>query len=752
MKHLHQKPTRHSSLTAITVSLCLLWLVSPASNAQSADTAAGERPRIGLVLGGGGARGAAHIGVLKVLEEERIPVDMVVGTSMGAIAAGLYASGMSAAEIEQEVLSMDWGDLFNDYPSREDLSFRRKRDDFRYTFDAQIGYNENGLQIPLAFIRGQKFDLKLNRLTMPVYEIEDFDELPIPYRAVAADLETGRDVVLGEGSLAQAIRASMAVPAAFDPVEIDGRLLVDGGIANNVPVNVARDLGADILIVVDVGSGLYTYQEINDALDVSEQLANFLFSLNTEEQLDSLGDQDVLIKPPLGDFSGGDFANADKAVPLGVAGAQQVLAELRRYSLDPEAYAAHRSSQERQPSAPPVIDFIRIVNHSNLDDEIIRRRITVEIGKPLDVEHLERDIGHVYGLEVFQSVRYDLVQEENRTGLVITAREKPWGPGYFEFGLSSSNDLQGGAIVNLGINYTRTQLNELNGEWRSGLQLGEEPAIFTELHQPLDPLSRYFVSGQLGLATQNINQFDDNGDNLGRYFLTLGGLELGAGREFGTWGEGRLGYRRQTGVAELKVGQDLADNIDADIGEFFLRLSDDRLDNLYFPRKGHYGRLEYVRARENFGASADYDQLIGSYLHAFSRGPNTFLGGVSFALTENDDAPIEGLFTIGGLFRLSGLQQDQLAGQSQALAIVGYMRRLTKEGLFSLFRSYAGVTLETGNAWQSRDSISWDSTITAGSVFLGFDTPVGPLYVAYGRTDTKEQAFYVYLGPRFVFD
>lgn len=578
-----------------------------------------KQPRIGLVLGGGGARGAAHVGVLKVLEELRIPVDYVAGTSMGSIVGGLYASGLSPQEIEKEILAMDWNGLFQDYPSRADRSFRRKRDDADYAFRAKAGFNRGSVQIPLAYIRGQKFDLSLNSLTLGVVDVSDFDRLPIPYRAVAADLETGKEVVLASGSLAQAIRASMAVPAAFDPVEIDGRLLVDGGIANNVPVSVARDMGAEVFIVVDVGSGLMGREDIKNALSVTGQLSAFLFTLNTEAQLNTLTPRDVLVRPELGDLGGGSFDRAAEAIPAGEASARVQLEALRRYSLDPEQYAQHLAARSRRASDPPVIDFVRVANESRVGDAVIADRISAKPGRPLDVKQLERDIGTIYGLEIFESVRYEVVREDDKTGLLVHAREKSWGPGYLQFGLAASNDLKGDSTFRLGMIYTLTQLNELNGEWRTGLQLGDEPKIFTEIHQPLDPLSRYFLSAKATAGSDNLNTFDAAGNKIARYRVKTTGLELGFGREFGTWGEGRFGYRREGGTAEVTIGE-FAPEIDVERGELFLRLSDDKLDSLYFPREGHFGSLEYRAAREDYGSSIDYDQWLFNYTHAFSWG------------------------------------------------------------------------------------------------------------------------------------
>jgi NTE family protein len=706
-----------------------------------------RRPRIGLVLGGGGARGAAHVGVLKVIEELRIPVDYVAGTSMGSIVGGLYASGLNAEQIEREILAMNWNDLFQDYPSREVRSFRRKRDDQIYLIKAKPGYNKGKVQLPLAYIRGQKFDLVLNRLTLPMFEVKDFDLMPIPYRAVATDIETGKEVVLSTGSLAKSIRASMAVPAAFDPVEIDGRLLIDGGLANNVPVSVVRDMGAEVFIVVDVGSGLYDRDEINSALDITGQLANFLFTLNTEPQLQTLGSRDVLIRPQLGDIGGNSFDRASEAIPIGERAARESIEALRQYSLSTGDYARHVADRTQPGADIPVVEFVRTNNDSKVADEVIASRISASIGQPLDVAQLESDIGRVYGLDIFESVRYDILREDEKTGLLISATEKHWGPAFVQFGLDASSDMDGGSTFKLGLLYSRGAVNALNGEWRTGVQIGDEPAVVTEVHQPLDPLSRYFLSGSIGYSGRRVDTFDDAGDNIARYQLSLYQLELGAGREFGTWGEGRLGYRRASGDAEVKIGTPAPD-IDLDRGEIFLRLSDDKMDSFNFPRAGHYGKAEWIVARKGLGARSDYDQVRLNYSQAFSWGSNTLIGGLVGATTLNEEAPLEGLFQIGGLFRLSGLQENQLSGQHAGLVGLIYMRRLQHS---RFLQSYIGGSLEAGNVWQDTADVSLDNSIIGGSAFLGLDTPIGPVYLGYGRTDTSESSIYIHIGPRLSF-
>jgi NTE family protein len=736
-----------ASLIATLASLAALSSLAHAQEATQQQANQTSRPKIGLVLAGGGAKGAAHVGVLKVLEELNIPIDYVAGTSMGSIIGGLYASGMSPQEIEQEIKQIDWKDVFIDEPNREDRSFRRKQDDALYLFKLKPGFNDGKIELPLAYVHGQKFDLQLNRLTARVNHIKDFDQLPIPYRAVATDLETGREVVLKSGNLARSLRASMAVPGAFDPVEIDGKLLVDGGISNNVPISVARAMGADIVIVSDLGSDMLTRDQIVSALSVAGQLVNFLFALNSQEQLRSLGPRDVLITSRLGDIGAGSFDRIGEAMPLGEQAARQAAESLRRYSLSQEDYKRHLAARERHKMDGVTVAFVRIENQSKVSDEVISSHIAAKPGEPLNVSQLEKDIQQLYGLEIFESVRYELVEENGKTGVVIRAKERPWGPGYLQAGMITSSNFEGDEAFRFGMTYTLTQINRLNGEWRIGGQIGDEPLIFTEIFQPLDPAARYFVSGKIGYLTKNINLFDAAGNNIAEARARGYALELGAGRQFGTWGEVRLGYRREGGDIDIGIGAPMPDQ-DFETGQFFVRLTDDKLDSVYFPTKGHVGRVEYRISREDFGSDTDFNQATLGYNHVFSWGRNTLMGGLRVETTPGEDAPIQSLYRLGGFLRLSGFAQDQLTGQQSGLARVIYMRRIND---IQFFKAYAGASLELGNVWQDSSDIGFDDTIFAGSAFIGADTPIGPLYLGYGHNESGDGSVYLFLGPLFSF-
>jgi NTE family protein len=738
-------------MLALLAGIAAPWTLHAAPGSQTAQATEAQpaptRPKIGLVLAGGGAKGAAHVGVLKVLEEMKIPIDFVVGTSMGSIVGGLYASGMRPQDIEREIQNIDWEDVFIDAPNREDRSFRRKQDDALYVFKAKPGFSDGKIKLPLAYVHGQKFDLQLNRLTLPVTQIKDFDQLPIPYRAVATDLETGKEVILKSGNLARSLRASMAVPGAFDPVDIDGRLLVDGGLANNVPVSVARAMGADIIIVSDLGSEMLTREQITGALDVAGQLVNFLFALNSEAQLKSLGPQDVFITSKLGDIGAGSFDRITEAMPIGEQAARQATASLRRYSMSPDAYARHLAARGQPKAETPTVAFIRYDNQSKLSEEVISSHITAKPGEPLNITQLENDIQQIYGLEIFESVRYEVVEEDGKTGVVIQAREKPWGPSYLQAGMITSMNFEGDAPFRLGLTYTLTQINALNGELRIGGQIGDEPGIFGEIFQPLDPAARYYVSGRAGYLTRNINLFDSAGNNVAQARASGYVLDLAAGRQFGTWGELRLGYHREGGNIEMGIGVPTPDQ-DFDTGLFYARLTDDKLDSVYFPTKGHIGQVEWRMSRENFGADTDFDQVDLSYSQAYSWERNTLFGGLTLRATLDDNAPIQSLYRTGGFLRLSGLNQDELTGQQAGLARLIYLRRIND---IQFFKAYAGASLELGNVWQDFNDISFGDTIFAGSAFIGADTPIGPIYLGYGQTNTGNGSLYLYLGPLFSF-
>ncbi len=732
----------------LSAGICLLFFggFNTAVMAQEAAQQTQQRPKIGIVLSGGGARGAAHVGVLKVLEQMHIPIDYIAGTSMGSIIGGLYASGMTPDEIETALKSMDWEHIFSDAPLRKDRSFRRKRDDDHYLVKAKPGISDKGeLKFPTGAIQGQKFDLALRELTLPVSMVKDFDRLRIPFRAVASDIGNGKPVVLGSGDLATAMRASMSVPGAFAATEIDGRLMVDGGITNNMPINVVREMGADIVIAIDISTPYMPAKEVDNLFSITAQLTSIMTRSNADRQIATLTDRDILIVPDLGDISSSDFERAADAITIGYKAAEEQHAKLARLALSIDAYQAYLAALPAHPATtPPIVDFIRVNNDSPISDHMIRDRLQQQTGAPLDREQLEQDIGRVYGLEVFQTVQYDVIEEDGQTGLLVSANARSWGPNYLQFGLEFSNDLEGDNSYNLGLSYLRTAINHLNGELRLALQAGGSPFIAGEWYQPLDPLSRYFVYTGIKYGARSVDLYDGrSGSRLAEFRVRGGELELAVGREFSVYGEGRLGYRFNSGNVKLRTGTPGWPEFDYDTGEVYGRLSFDRLDNYNFPVDGWLASLEYDVAREDFGGDADFDQLMlrGNKFTTFGNGHVFGIGGF-LSTTLDGTAAIQDRYHLGGFLTLSGYVQDSLSGQQAAVLGLMYYRYFITMPFLSW---YVGGSLEYGGVWEEKDEIGSDG-IASGSLFLGADTPIGPIYLGYGHAEAGHNAVFFYLG------
>jgi NTE family protein len=760
-----------SFIAAFTLLLfvCCLPLQSMAANSDKGSHSA--RPKIGLALSGGGARGAAHVGVLRVLEELHVPVDYIAGTSMGAIVGGLYASGMSPDEIEKALVEMDWDTVLRDAQMRPDRSFRRKLDDRLYLSKLKAGVKDGKLGIPTALVQGQKFNLVLNRLTVDVAEVNDFDRLPIPFRAVATEIATGKEVVLGSGNLATAIRASFSVPGIFAGVNYDGKLLVDGGISNNLPVSVVREMGADIVIAIDISTPLLTEEQLTSALKMAEQLSGLLTRRNTERQIASLTNRDVLIVPPLGKLvTSASFSKVQLAIEIGEKSAREQQDRLRRLSLPGAKYDSSMAKQHAAASTRTVsdgrwskpgslesstaagidagsgvdwmIDFIRFDNDSKLSNELLANLLGIREGEPLDLDRLEEGIGRIYGQGIFESVTYELVRDNGEDGVIIKARKKSWGTDFLQFGLAVSVDTSAGdSRFNIGAAYTKMPLNDRNGEWRTGFQFGEDPGIFTEIYQPLGYDGKYFVNGRLAYWRINYRLFED-GIALSNYNVTTASIDLAAGMNLGYWGEIRGGYRGEIGDVDILTGLNDLQDYDFNGGELYLRFSADKLDSVTFPKNGYLAWLEGLLSRESLGADEDFEQLGFMSIGAKSWGKNTFLGRISYDTTLGDDAPLQNMFQLGGFLNLSGLQQNQLTGQHAAFASLGYQRQLFKN---RLVQAYVGGSLESGNTWMDSSDILSD-TITAGSLFLGLDNALAPLYFGYGITDTGDSSFYLFMG------
>ena len=739
---------RAAALARLSALAVCLASALPAAFAQEAAPAA--RPRIGLVLSGGGARGGAELGIIKALEELHVPVDVVAGTSIGAAIGGLYASGMSVLEIEEFVRGIDWDAAFLNQTPRRLESFRRKREDDLFLLQTRPGLDEEGFALPIGVVQGQVLDTIMARVTLPVAHVRDFDELAIPFRAVAGDLETGEAVILGDGNLARAIRASMAVPAVLTPVEIDGRLLVDGGIALNLPVGVAKSMGAERIVAVDISQKPLTREELRSVVDVTEQLTNLLTSRGVVDQVAMITDADVLLTPELPpEYGSTTFGRMAETIDAGYALAMANREQFAAMQLTPEQYAAWRASLPNpRRTAQPTIDFVRFGDSKPLAPSVIEARLgDVELGQPLVFEDLERSLNRVYGLGNYQNVRFDLIEEGSTQGLELELVERSWGPSYVQLGLRYSSASDEDAHFGLAASYFRTGMNELGGEFRATVELGDEPGFIGDWYQPLGRKALTFVNPVLDIDAYQLNIFE-NDELVAETRVRQAILETGMGRELLNWSEIRGGFRVGAGDTRLHVGDPAAVPFDDfHRGEWFTRFYVDTLDNISFPREGTFMTAEWRGSNDSLlGSGEDYDQLLLNLVHARTWRRNTLLTNVRYDATISGVTPAYALFRLGGFRDLSGFNSGELSGQHVARVGASYYREL---GNLALFPAFVGLSAELGNAWDSRDDISSEGAIFGKSIWAGVDTPAGPVFMAYGTAEDGQDVFYVFLGRLF---
>jgi NTE family protein len=727
---------------------------APASAVAAAD--AQHRPRIGLVLSGGGARGAAHIGVLKVLEQMRIPIDAIAGTSMGAVVGGLYASGLSAAEIEKIMTSINWQDAFRDRPPREDLTLRRKEEDENFLVNFPLGIRGGHFLLPKGLIQGQKLTQILRRLTLPVARISNFDDLPTSFRAVATDLETGDSVVMNAGDLTTAMRASLSAPGVFAPVERQGRLLVDGGIADNVPVDIARAMGVDMLIVVDVGFPLQSRRDMTSAPAISNQMLAILIRQNAHAQLATLTPRDVLIQPALGNTSSFDFGIVGRVIGVGEAAARGKTSELAALSVserDMQAYVARRSSAR---SPPPRIDYVQVDPGSEKYGPAADNLFRDLVGKPLDPDAVAQRVTALYGRGGLDTLDYHVIGDPERYGLSLDARPNSQGPNFIRFGLSLQDDFQGNAVYSAAMRFVMSDITRNAGEWVTDLQIGTTSLISTELFLPLAQFSGWFVMPHISDEARDLYLLKEQSLEA-EYRVHTFDYGVDFGRQFGNWGEIRVGALREQGHYVLEIG-DANDPLLTEQSfdpfnmiDYFIRFTYDRLDDVNFPHNGQQATLQWSADRDASGVGQNADQITATYLGAYSFGRDTIsfsaAGGMTLQAHVTD---LNLLFPLGGFLNLSGLRADSLLGPDFGIARALFYRQIGRggPGYFDV-PTYLGFSLELGNVWPSRSAASFSNTEKDASVFLGMDTFLGPLYLASGFDSHGHQAFYLFLGRTF---
>ncbi len=728
-------PSRAASL------LCCALM--PSLLAQEPQPAA--RPRVGLVLSGGGARGTAHVGVLQVLEELQIPIHCVAGTSMGAIVGGLYAYGHPPHRLEQlvtrEGLERDWPFLLRDGQPYRHWPFRRKEEGHSYLARAQLGVRDFGIRLPKGVVQGQNLETELRFLTLEAHDLASFDTLPIPFRCTAVDIHTGAEVVLDRGNLADAMRASMSLPGVFAPAVVEGRELLDGGLANNVPIDLARAMGAEVLIVIDIGTPIDTEKEITDIFAVTGQMVAILTQQNIDRMLKTLRPDDVLIRPDLGDITSADFLRAAESIEIGRNAALAAAPALRRWSVGAAEYERWLASQRRPPRAAPKVRRVRIANDSALGNELIQTRLELRPGNELSEPVLRHDLEQLFAIDDFQRVRFAIRDwKDDEADVDVATEVKGWGPSFVRFGIALQSDLDQTSYQLAALLVLR-EVNSLGAELRNVVELGQRMTALSEFYQPLDPGEHFFVAPRARLGRDDADLYVD-GELATKQNVRYAETGIDAGVNFRGPGELRFGYQRAWG--ENRVGltnQPIAEQ-DFDDGLLRTLVRLDTSDAPYFARSGVLATAEYRVGHVDLGADENYQAALLRGATALSTGDWTLTPVLEWSSTLTGTQPFYGAPSLGGFARLSGFPTDSLRGQHSFLGTLA-LRALLSEGFMPV---YGGGTIECGNVWQVRDD-KFEELIVAGSVFLAFDLPIGPLYGGVGMAEGGEITGFLFLGP-----
>jgi len=732
------------ALAAAAVLSLLTHCPQPAAQTAPEPSTA-KAPRIGLALSGGGARGLAHVGVLKVLEETRVPISCVTGTSMGAIVGGTFAAGRPPGEMEKLVLGADWDGIFRDQPPRKEIAVKRKIDDYKTLFKPEFGVSSDGLSLPKGVIAGVSIEAFFRVLATPAFGINDFNQLPIPFRAMATDIETGESIVLDHGSLAQAMRASMSVPGAIAPVEIDGRLLVDGGIANNLPINEARKLCADIVIAVNISTPPMKRNELTSALSVAGQLVNFLGKQTVDDQLKSLGKRDVLIAPDLGDITASGFDRAADAIRIGEQATRAMADSLTRYSVPAQQYAALRATQVAEHKALGTVDEIRFEGLERTNPAVLRAMVESKPGEPLSEEKVGADLRRIYGRGDFESISYRILGDTGPRAMVIEPREKSWGPDYLRFGLGLASDFAGESMFNLLVQYRKTWMNRLGGEWLTEAQVGQDTHLYTEFLQPMSESGRWFIAPYLQIGQQTRDVFDGD-DKVANYLAKIGQVGVDVGADLSTWGRIRVGSVWSRVDARVDTGSPVLPSIEETTAGPRATLFVDQTDHAFFPTKGYRATASAYAAMESFGSAQSYRRLEGSIQGASSWGPHTLSYAVSGGTDVDSDMPAYESFLLGGPLRLSGYRVNQFAGNRYAFGRLMYYKQAIHLPDILGSGVYFGGSAEVGRVSERAGNLSDPGTLWSGSVFLGADTFLGPLYFGLGSGGSGHWSLYLLLG------
>ncbi len=729
----------------MVAGLLAISLALPAEAvAQQPEVKTASRPKVALVLEGGGALGFAHIGVIEWMEAHHIPVDYVAGTSMGGLVGGLYASGMSPQEIKDFVGGINWSAVLSGQIPFPALSFRRKEDKLAYPNRLQFGL-KNGFSLPNGLNSGSAVGLLLDDKMLPYYDLKNFDQLPIPFRCVATDMTTGKEHIFKDGSLPQAMRATMSIPGVFAPVEHGTSVFSDGGAVNNLPVDVARSMGPDIVIAVYLDTGPFNKKSLNSLVGVAGRNVEIMLAAN---EIQNMKDANILLKVDLSKYTSSDFELSAEIIPQGVKAAQEHAAELEKYAVNDaewQAYLAQRNA--RRKTNVPEPKFINVYGMHGVQQSEIAHEFAKYVNKPIDPQKIETSITDLQGRGLYSSISYDLIDRDGTVGLQIRPREKNYGPPFLDAGIflssNNSNDIQFG----FGARPTFFGIAGPGSELRMDFALGQVAGAGGELYKPLFDGKGLFVAPRAYYA-HIVTAFFSGGQQLSQYIEEKNGFGFDIGYQFNSKTELRVGEDYQWYGQKLRIGVPSEQAFHITPWVTNLKFQYLGQDSVQVPTRGTEIRSIYnylTKSPNGPGGYSQLDSAISHFIPVKSRGIifGAGSGGTSFGATNLGLAG----FALGGPLRLSAYQRGELLGTDYFLAQTGYLYRLLKLNPVIGEAIYATGFYEIGKVWNAQPGTP--NLPMDGTAGLVMKTLVGPIYVGYSIGDSGHHAWFFGLGRIF---
>jgi len=707
-----------------------------------------KRQTIGLVLSGGGARGFAHIGVLKVLEENRIPIDYIGGASMGALVGGMYTMGKTPAEMEKLVASLDWEKLFQPSTSRSNLSFRRKQDRLFIPAPVSLHGKYNDLKLPNALTSGQEIGLLLDRITLLYASVINFDDLPIPFRAVGTDMVNGESVTLKSGSLSRSLHATMSIPGVFSPVEVDGRILADGGLVNNIPTDVVKKMGADILIVVNIETQLEGQEALGSLPGVLTQTINIVTFDNSRR---SLRQADLIIAPELEKYTMADFPESQRIIELGYEGALKKAALLKGLSLDETEWQKHLALR-RQREIKEHTQIPQFVTVTGTDSENIRT-VRDKLGdkyvnqpfEPAKQDQLTEDLLDLKGTGRFESLNYSLVQADGKTGLLINSNqitEKSVKLTQLDLGMEINSVKSDKVNFDFLARLTFFDVGSYGVEWRNDLRLGSNPMLATEYFHPLGN-TNFFIAPQASFERRRFNLFS-NGVNLAEYIGKTAQVGIDLGYSINSRSEFRAGYALGHQRFSRQIGDPLLGNRKGLFSRTGMSWVYDGLDKSQMPTRGILTRntLNHFFASPEADKNFSQAETRNNIFHSISEGNIIFGFSGAGATFGNSASPVQ-KFTLGGPMRMGGYNYEELRADNYVLGGLGFFHNPDFFPLFLGGKTYLGAWYEGGSAFEELNQAQYLQSFSGGVVV---ETPFGPVFIGGSFNENGNSKFYFSFG------